>query len=164
MTQEVRDIVRGIDPDLPIFDAGSLRARIDQENWFYTVFGAVFMIFGAAALFMASVGLYGVLSFSVSRRIQEMGIRMALGAASGDVLKITLNQGMKQVVLGLGIGLVMAFGLTGIVGFIMFDVNPRDPTVFGGISMLILLVGIVASVVPAVKATRVDPVVALRAR
>lgn len=164
MTQEVRDIVRGIDPDLPIFDAGSLRARIDQENWFYMVFGAVFMIFGAAALFMASVGLYGVLSFSVSRRIQEMGIRMALGAASGDVLKITLNQGMKQVVLGLGIGLVMAFGLTGIVGFIMFDVNPRDPTVFGGISMLILLVGIVASVVPAVKATRVDPVVALRAR
>jgi len=164
MTQEVRDIVRGIDPDLPIFDVGSLRARIDQENWFYTVFGAVFMIFGAAALFMASVGLYGVLSFSVSRRIQEMGIRMALGAASGDVLKIVLNQGMKQIALGLGIGLVMAFGLTGFVGFIMFDVNPRDPTVFGGISVLILLVGIVASVVPAAKATRVDPVVALRAR
>jgi putative ABC transport system permease protein len=143
MSQDVRDIVRVIDPDLPTFDAGSLGARIDEQNCFYTVFGTVFMIFGTAALFMASVGLYGVLSFSVSRRIQEMGIRMALGAASGDVLKIVLNQGTKQIALGLGIGLVMAFGLTGFVGFIMFDVNPRDP---------------------AVKATRVDPVVTLRAR
>ena len=162
LTADVRDAVSSLDPNLPIYNTMGLDAAIHRENWFYAVFGTVFIVFGVAALFMASVGLYGVLAFSVSRRVQEMGIRMALGAGSDDVLRLIFKQGAVQIAIGLSIGMVMAWGVSTVVGFIMFDVNPRDLSVFGTVFGTIVLVGILATWIPARRATRVDPMTALR--
>lgn len=159
----LREAVRTIDADVPLFEVRTIAEAAARSSWFYGVFGSIFVIFGAVALFMASAGLYGVLSFSVSRRTQEMGIRMALGAGRSQVLKLVLRQGLKQIGVGLVIGVLMAGGLSNLLGFLMFGVNPRDPLVFGSVVLMTLGVGVAASLVPAQKATGVDPNVALRA-
>ncbi|MBI4520069.1 MAG: ABC transporter permease [Gemmatimonadetes bacterium] len=158
----VREQVRTLDPDLPIYQVYSMLGFIRFNTWFIYVFGTVFIVFGAAALFMASVGLYGVLAFSVSRRVREMGIRMAVGASAQDVLTLVLRQGVIQIAFGLGVGLVLAYGLTRVIRILMFEVTPQDPLVFIAISMVIIGVGLLASFVPARRATGVDPIVALR--
>jgi putative ABC transport system permease protein len=158
----MRDAVRAIDPDVPLYDLQTARSAIHRASWFYVVFGSVFIAFGLAALFMATAGLYGVLSFSVSRRTQEMGIRMALGAEGHQVIRLILRQGIAQLGVGLVLGLAMAAGLSSIIGFAMYRVDPRDPAVFGGVVGLIVTVGLVAALVPALRATRVDPLMALR--
>ncbi|MBW3535362.1 MAG: ABC transporter permease [Gemmatimonadetes bacterium] len=158
----LRDAVRAIDGDVPLYALRTVSEGLERSAWFYVVFGSVFITFGAVALFMASVGLYGVLSFSVSRRTQEMGIRMALGAGRRQVIRLVLRQGLTHIVVGLAIGLVMAAGVSSVVGFLMFQVNPKDPLVFGAVVLLTLGVGVGASLVPARRATGVDPMVALR--
>lgn len=162
VTGDVRAAVQRVDSDLPIYSVFSQAEVIDRAVWFFGVFGTVFIVFGLAALFMASVGLYGVLSFAVSRRTQEMGIRMALGAASRDVIALVARQGATQLGLGLAIGLVMAFGITRVVAVLMYQVDPQDPVVFGVVLTLIVAVGASAAFFPARRATGVDPVVALR--
>jgi len=162
LTREVRDVVRGLDPDLPIYYVRDMNEVIYRRTWFYEVFGTLFIVFGVAALFLASVGLYGVLSFSVSRRIQEMGIRMAMGATTRDVIKLILREGALQVGVGLGIGLGLAVGVSRVANILLFDVEPRDPTVFATIVALIVIVALIASLVPARRATGVHPIVALR--
>ena len=162
LTADVRNAVSSLDPNLPIYNTMGLDAAIHRGNWFYTVFGTVFIVFGVAALFMASVGLYGVLAFSVSRRVQEMGIRMALGADAGNVLSLILRQGAVQIGVGLSIGMGMAWGVSTVIGFIMFDVDPRDASVFATVFGTIVLVGLLASWIPARRATKVDPMTALR--
>jgi len=162
LTGSVREAVRAMNPNLPIFEVNSMQGAIRQESWFYYVFGTLFIAFGAAALFMATVGLYGVLSFSVSRRMKEMGIRMALGASARDVIRLVMRQGGKQIAVGLGLGLLAAYGLTRVIGILMFDVQPRDPPVFAVVVLVIAAVGMLASLVPARRATRAQPTVALR--
>jgi putative ABC transport system permease protein len=162
LTKTVRDAVRGINPNLPIYNVDSMRGVIRQRSWFYFVFGTLFIVFGGAALFMATVGLYGVLSFSVSRRTREMGIRMALGASARDVIRLVLRQGGTQLAAGLGLGLLIAAGLTRVIGILMFEVKPRDPPVFLLVVLVITAVGLMASLVPARRATRTEPVSALR--
>ena len=162
LTKSVRDAVRGINPNLPIYNVDTMRGVIHQEGWFYFVFGTLFIVFGAAALFMATVGLYGVLAFSVSRRTRELGIRMALGASARDVTRLILKQGGRQIVVGLALGLMIAFGLTGVIRILMFEVAPRDPPVFAVVVLVIMAVGLLASLVPARRATGVQPVVALK--
>jgi predicted permease len=162
MTAILRDAVRGINPNLPIYNVKTMRGVIHQEGWFYIVFGTLFIVFGGAALFMATVGLYGVLSFSVSRRMREMGIRMALGASARDVIRLVLRQGGTQLAFGLGLGLLIALGLTRVIGILMFEVTPRDPPVFLLVVLIISAVGLLASLVPARRATRTHPVLALR--
>jgi len=162
LTAEVRSAVRRLDADLPIYNVRTEAEVIDRSIWFFSVFGTVFIIFGLAALFMASVGLYGVLSFAVVRRTQEMGIRMALGAGSGDVVRLIARQAAVQLAMGLGIGLALAFGVTRLIGILMFNVDPQDPMVFGLVFGSIILVGMAAAVFPARRATSVNPVEALR--
>lgn len=162
LVPSLREAVRTVDPDVPLYEVGTVEEAAARASWFYRVFGAVFVIFGTVALFMASVGLYGVLSFSVSRRTQEMGIRMALGAGRSQVLRLVLRQGLKQMAVGLAVGLAMAAGLSSVVGFLLFGVDPRDPLVFAGVVLLSLGVGMAASLVPARRATGVDPMTALR--
>ncbi|MBI4419875.1 MAG: ABC transporter permease [Gemmatimonadetes bacterium] len=162
LASAARQAVRSLDPDLPLYDVFTMLGSIRNRTWFFNVFGTVFIVFGAAALFMASVGLYGLLAFSVSRRVREMGIRMALGASAGDVLRMILGQGARQTAVGLTIGLVLAFALSRLVRIIMFEVEPSDPLVFGSIGLVIAMVGLAASWVPARRATAVDPMVALR--
>ena len=158
----VRAAVQGLNPNQPIFNVDSMTGLIRQSSWFYVVFGTLFIAFGAAALFMATVGLYGVLSFSVSRRMREMGIRMALGAGPRQVIGLVVRQGGMQLAIGLGIGLLLAFGLTRVIGILMFEVTPGDPLVFSAVVAIIAAVGLLASFVPANKATRAEPVSALR--
>jgi len=162
ITPDVRAAVRGVDSDLPIYWVRDMDGVIHQETWVFSVFGSLFIVFGVAALFLASIGLYGVLSFSVSRRVQEMGLRMALGAMGKDVIRLVLREGAIQLGIGLALGLALASIVSKTLALVMFDVQPRDPMVYGAIIVTILFVGLMASLIPALRATRVDPMVALR--
>ena len=126
------------------------------------VFANLFLLFGAAALFLATVGLYGVMSFAVARRTKEMGVRMALGAHTSDVLKLVLKQGTVQLVVGLIVGVMLAGLLTQAMTMAFFQVDPWDKWIFTLIVMVLSVTGIAATLVPARRATRVDPMVALR--
>jgi len=158
----VRDAVVAVDADTPIYFVDTLQARIDQDLWFFRVFGGLFAVFGAAALFMASVGLYGVMSFSVSRRVQEMGIRMALGAEGRQVRALILRQGMTQI----GVGMLFGSGLAALAAqglqFIVLGGDPWHVPTFVTVFVVLGLTGLAASAVPAARATRVHPVEALR--
>ncbi len=162
IARDVRAAVQAVDPDLPIYWVRDMDEVIHQATWMYGFFGSLFIIFGVAALFLASVGLYGVLAFSVSRRFQEMGLRMALGAKARDVIQLVVREGAVQLVIGLAIGTALAFAVSRVVAVAMFEVEPRDPAVFVAVAVLIVIVGIMACMVPALRAVRVDPGVALR--
>lgn len=162
LSSPVRDAVARVDSDVPIYFVEGLAARIARSTWFFSVFGSIFMIMGAVALFLAGIGLYGVMSFAVSRRTREMGVRMALGATGRDVLRLVLRQGAVQLALGLVLGLAMAAGLSQLLADVLYRVTPRDPLIFGSIVLVLSGIGALASWVPAQRATRVDPMVALR--
>lgn len=156
------EAVTSLDPDLPLYWVQSLESAIAEGGWFVRVFGVLFIVFGAAALFLASVGLYGVTAASVSRRTREMGIRMALGAQPADVLRLIVKQGMSRIAVGAAVGLVFAALISRGLEVVLFGVEPWDPWIFAVIVGVLALTGLVASWVPARRATRVDPMVALR--
>ncbi len=158
----VRGAVASLDPDLPIYWPMTFTEAIAQPLWFIRVFGTMFMIFGVIALFLAGIGLYAVMSFSVSRRTREMGIRMALGASTRTVIRLVFRQGAWQLGLGLAIGLALAAGISRFLSIVLFDVQPLDATVFGGVAAVLALAGTAACLIPARRATLVDPAVAMR--
>ena len=162
ITAGVRDAVIAADAETPIFSVQTIAEAIDRNTWFYRIFGNLFLAFGGAALFLASVGLYGVMSFGVNQRAGEMGIRMALGAESRQVLAMVMRQGFMQILIGVvagsGIALLVARGLQQI----LFQVEPFDLTAFVGVFLLLAATGAAASFLPALRATRVDPMGALR--
>ena len=119
------------------------------------------LLIGLAALFMASVGLYGVMSFSVSHRVSEMGVRMALGAQARQVTGLIIRQGLSQIAVGLFIGSGLAYLVARGLSMVLYQVDPWDPVTFGGVLLLLLITGVGASAIPAVRATKVDPMVAL---
>jgi putative ABC transport system permease protein len=162
LAQPVRDAVLGVDPDLPTYFVRTLRQAIDEQYWFFMVFGSLFMVFGAAALFLAAVGLYGVMATSVSQRTREMGVRMALGARTGNVLGLVMRQGLSQLAIGLVLGLALAVGVSTLLQSLLFEVNPRDPDVFIGIALVLSATAVAACLGPALRATRVEPGSALR--
>ena len=162
ITAQVRATVASLNPDIPIYWPYSMDEALARPLWFIRVFGTMFMIFGAIALFLAAIGLYAVMSFSVSRRTREVGIRMALGAQAGNVVGMIFRQGVLQVAVGLVLGLGLAGMVARFMSVVLFQVQPRDPVVFGSVAGLLALTGLVACLVPARRATRVDPLVALR--
>jgi predicted permease len=162
VTGAVRQAVRDIDPNLPVFAVNTVQQALDQAGWPFRVFGSLFTSFGFAALFLAAVGLYGVMAFSVSRRTQEIGVRMAMGAAAGDVVRMVLRQGILQVALGTILGVGLAALLAGALRLLFFGVSPYDPVTFLGIGIVLALTSLTACFVPARRASAVDPMTALR--
>jgi predicted permease len=162
LTSSVRDEVEALDPTLPIYFVRSLAGAHADDNWFYGVFATLFMAFGSSALFLASVGLYGVMSFSVSQRTREIGVRMALGAGRGDVLWLVLRQGVIQLGFGLAVGLALGGVLSQMVQAILFGVHASNATLFAGVVLTLASAGTLACLLPARRATQVDPMQALR--
>lgn len=162
LTAAVRDAVRALDPNLPVFDVKTIQQALEGNAWAFRVFGSLFLAFGFAALFLAMVGLYGVMAFSVSRRTQEIGVRMAVGAAGRDVLTLVLRQGLVQMVAGILLGIGLAALLTTGLKLLLFGVNPYDPVIFTGTAVVLALTGAAACLVPARRAAAVDPMTALR--
>jgi len=162
ITGSVRDVVASMDPDIALADPGSLQTVIRNDNWFYGVFGTLFVTFGLAALFLAAIGLYGVMSFSVSRRRREMGVRLAIGAEARDVLALIMRQGMTQSAIGLAIGTVFSFAVSQLLAAILFQVEPRDPFIFTTIILVLLTTAALACWLPARRAARTAPLEALR--
>ncbi len=163
MVEAIRGAVVSLDPNLAIFNVLTMDGVIAQQTWFYRIFGVLFMIFGFVALFLAAVGLYGVMSFAVARRTQEMGIRLALGAKPQGLVGLVMKRGMLQLGLGLVLGLGLAAIASAPLQMVLFQVNARDPLVFGLVVGSLALTGILASFLPARRVARVDPVVALNA-
>lgn len=164
LTGPVRDIVRDLDPNLPIYDVATLWDATQSDAWAYRVFGTLFLAFGAGALFLATIGLYGVMSFAASRRTHEIGIRMAMGAAAADVIRLVLRQGGFQIVAGLALGVGLAALLSSSLTILIFDLSPLDPLTFATVAAVLALTGLIACLVPARRASAVDPLVALRVR
>ncbi|HEY2378565.1 MAG TPA: ABC transporter permease [Gemmatimonadaceae bacterium] len=162
ITPQVRDVVGSINRDIPIYYVYSMTEAITRNLWFVRVFGTMFMIFGAIALFLAGVGLYAVMAFSVGRRTREVGIRMALGAKAADVVGMVMRQGLWQLGAGMAAGLTLALGVAQLMKVVLFDVQPRDPAIFGLVVAVLSIAGLLACLIPAQRATRVDPLVALR--
>jgi len=164
ITQPVRQAVAQLNADIPLYWVYSMDEAIARPLWYIRVFGTMFMIFGGIALFLAAIGLYAVMSFSVSRRAKEVGIRMALGAQAGQVIRMVFRQGVWQ----LGLGITLGLGLAAIIGqatsVVLFEVQPRDPQVFGGVVIVLFITGMLACLLPARRATRVDPLTALRSQ
>jgi putative ABC transport system permease protein len=158
----VREAIRASDPNLPVFDVYTMEQLRRQGFWEYRFFGGMFTIFGGIALFLAAIGLYGVLSYSVSQRVREIGVRVALGARNGHVMRLVLQQGMILALIGIGFGLLFSFGATRVVGSILYDTSPTDPLSFAGISTLLAAIAALACYLPARRALEVDPLEALR--
>jgi putative ABC transport system permease protein len=160
-----RDVQRA-DPNLPLYFVGTPRSQLDVFVAQTRIVATMFTIFGAVAVVLASVGIYGVMSFAVNQRTQEFGIRMALGANSRRILQMVVRQGVVQiaigVVLGLGLALTLAILAADGIQNTLFGVSGRDPLVYTAVATLVALVSLVATFVPAQRATRVDPMIALR--
>jgi predicted permease len=159
----LRREVQAIDRDQPVFSIQTIDQMLAESRWPQRVFGSAFALFAAIALMLSSLGLYAVMAYSVSRRTQEIGVRMALGADRQQVMWLILKRGLIQLAAGLTIGLAGAFAVSRALGAVLVGVTPGDPLTFGAITMLMTAVSIAACLVPARRATRVDPLVALRA-
>jgi putative ABC transport system permease protein len=160
----VRNAIWSIDKDQPVANIDSMENIVAGAVARQRFSMLLLAIFAALALVLAAVGIYGVMSYTVAQQTREIGIRIALGAKRGDVLKITVKQGLKLVGLGLIIGLPSAFILTRVMSSLLFGISATDPITFFSISLVVLAVALLASYIPALRATKVDPMVALRAQ
>jgi putative ABC transport system permease protein len=158
----VRKEVLALDKDQPISNVLTMNEIVSRSIWEQRFYAMLFGIFAAVALILAAVGIYGVMSYAITQRTREIGIRMALGAGQFNVLKLTLKQGMKLALIGVVIGLGAAFALTRLMSGMLFGVSATDLGTFVSIAGLLIGVTLLACYIPARRATKVDPLVALR--
>ncbi len=162
LTHAIRREVQAVDPNLPLFGeqtmADVVSASLAQRRFATQVVG----LFGVLALFLAGIGIYGVMAYSVTQRTREIGIRLALGASTRSILSWLLRQGMRLTLIGVGVGLLGAFALTRLLKGLLFGVAPTDLLTFAGLTVLLGVVALLACYIPARRATKVDPLVALR--
>jgi putative ABC transport system permease protein len=151
-----------VDRNIPLFSVSSMRASIEERSTGLRMIGQLMLVFGAVALLLAAIGIYSVMSFYVALRRHEIGIRLALGASRGGVLRLTLKQASWLAGLGVSIGLALAIALAKVMEQALFGVVSPDPALVGGITATLLAVALLASLIPAQRATRVDPVTSLR--
>ena len=164
MTPILREEVRAIDADLPLFGIRTMDAQLAQARWPFRIFGTMFAIFAIIALVLSAVGLYAVTAYAVSQRTQEIGVRMALGAQGNEVAWLFLRRSMIQLAIGLTLGVAGAFGVGTLFQQTQLLVQNRagDPLTIGGIVVLLAIVASIACFVPAKRATKLDPLIALR--
>jgi putative ABC transport system permease protein len=162
MTSAIRAVVASIDKDQPIFDISTMNEVVTNSVSTRRITLILLGLFSALALLLAAIGIYGVISYSVAQRTHEIGIRMALGAHRGDVLRMVLKQGGKIAIVGVAIGIVAAIALTRLMARLLFSVSSFDPLTFAGVAILLTIVALAACYIPARRAMRVDPIVALR--
>ncbi|HEX8853555.1 MAG TPA: FtsX-like permease family protein, partial [Pyrinomonadaceae bacterium] len=158
----VKQQVHTLEPKLPLADARTLREQVSLSLFPARVAAWLLGCFGLLALLLAGVGIYGIVSYSVSQRTHEIGVRLALGAQPRDVLRMVVGEGLRVVVIGVAAGLLLSLAATRLVAGFLYGVSPTDFTTFVVIPMLLAGVAFLASYIPARRAARVDPVIALR--
>ncbi|HXN72559.1 MAG TPA: ABC transporter permease [Candidatus Acidoferrales bacterium] len=158
----VREVVSRVDNNLPLFNVRTQTEQIEQMLFLDRLMSQISSAFALLALVLACIGLYGLLSYEVTRRTREIGIRMALGAKTGDVLRAVIAQGIALAVVGVTIGVAIALGVTRFLGSLLYNVKAGDPLTFVGVALLLVAVAALACYIPALRAARVDPMVALR--
>jgi ABC-type antimicrobial peptide transport system permease subunit len=154
--------VHQVDPETPVTEVLTMNELISNSLSPRRSNMLLLAAFAGLALVLTAVGIYGVLSYAVRRRVREIGIRMALGASHSDVLKMVVADGMKPILLGVGIGIAAALALGSVVSSLIYGVRPTDPLTFATVASLLIAVGVLATIVPAYRATRVEPVRTLR--
>jgi putative ABC transport system permease protein len=158
----IRSEIRTLDAGVPVANVRLMREVVSTSLATPRLTGFLLGTFAAMALLLAAVGLYGVLAYLVARRTHEIGIRLAIGADRGQVVGMVLWQGLRLAVIGLAVGFAAAIGLTRLMGSVLYEVTPGDPWTYGAVGAALLAVAGAASAVPALRASRVDPVTALR--
>jgi predicted permease len=158
----VRDAIRASDPGLPLYAVMTMAKARQLGFWEYGFFSSLFAVFAVLALILAAIGVYGVISYAVGQRTREIGVRVALGAQRGDVFRMIVGDGLVLALLGVVVGLLGSLGATRVIASMLVNVSPTDPVSFIAISLLLTAVAILASWLPARRATKVDPMVALR--
>ena len=161
-TSAVREQVRALDKDQGISAVRTMDDLVEEEVGQRRLLVILLGSFAGVALMLALIGIYGVIAYSVAQRTREMGIRRALGAQHGDILRLVVVQGFRLAVAGVAIGLAGAYGLTRLMESLLFHVSATDPATFVGVALLFLFVALAASYIPARRATRIDPMAALR--
>jgi putative ABC transport system permease protein len=157
----LRRELQALDKDQPIYNVRTMEEVVRTSLGTRRVSMLLFSVFAGAALLLAAVGIYGVMAYSVTQRTHEIGIRMALGAQAGDVLRLVVRQGMTLVLIGIVVGVAGALGLTRVIANLLFGVNAADPVTFVAISLLLAAVAFLACYLPARRAARLDPMNAL---
>src|SRR5207237_378323 len=158
----VREAVAAVDPTIPTGHLRSMDQVLSHSLALRNVMRVLLTFFAALALLLASIGIYGVISYAVATRTREIGVRIALGAQRADVLRIVLGEGLKLILAGATLGLAAAFALTKLLGSLLYGVSATDPAIFAFGTALLVIVALAACHIPARRAMRVDPIVALR--
>lgn len=162
MARPVKALVQELDQDLPVFDVRSLKQALEAQRWFLPVFGSLFLSFAAIGLLIASLGIYAVGAQAAANRTREIGIRMALGATTRDILRIMLSRGVFYLIIGLSIGLAGALAATRLMKGFLIQVSPQDPVVLSSVAILLAAIGLLACWLPAKRAAALHPLRALR--
>jgi putative ABC transport system permease protein len=158
----MRAAVRAANPEIPVYQVRPLEEFVAERSTLRRLLAQLTTVFAAVALLLAAVGIYGVMSYAVAQRTQEIGIRMALGAGEESIAKMVLRNGAVLAVTGVAIGLLLAFGLARLAASLLFQTSAADPPTFSVVPMMLLAVALVACYLPARRAARVDPMNALR--
>jgi putative ABC transport system permease protein len=158
----VRGEVQQLDRNLPLTGVFTLTEIFDQALWAPRMAASLLLVFAALSLVLSVIGIYGVMAYAVSQRTRELGIRMALGASRTDVLRLVVAQGLRLTLMGVALGLVASFAVTRLVTSLLYSVSPTDVVTFTVVPLVLAVAALAASYLPALRATRIDPMTALR--